>query len=159
MALEMRRADVPFVISLLLCEFCAATPSYFPSVANQVLRLKGDARFGADLGVKAVAELEKQAKRVMGADPSAELNMTVARELSDPELLRLVLLAVLGNFTSAASSDWQRPCSLVVDPRSGLFALEDPPALASLAQRVVLMLLVAVQFKLWVDEARAHLTK
>lgn len=144
---------------LLLCKLCLATPSYFSSVANQVLRLKGDARFGSDLSVSAVAELEKQAKRVLGADSANELNISAVRDLSDPDLLRLVLLAVQGNFTTAAASGWQRPCSLVVDPRSGLFAVEDPPALATLAQKVVLMLLVAVQFKLWVDEARAHATK
>lgn len=151
--------DKRLFFNLLLCVSCAGAPSYFPVVANQVLRLRGDARFGTDLSVKAVAELEKQAKRLMGADPSLELNMTALRELSDPELLRLVLLAVLGNFTSAAASDWHRPCSIVVDPRSGLFAQEDPPALASLAQKVVLMLLVAVQFKLWVDETRGVASK
>jgi hypothetical protein len=58
--------------------------------------------------------------------------------------------------TSAAGSGWQRPCSLAVDPRTGLVSLEDAPALASLAQKVVLMLLVAVQFKQWVEEVRAQ---
>jgi hypothetical protein len=44
----------------------------------------------------------------------------------------------------------------VVDPRTGLVALEEPPALASLAQKVVLMLLVAVQFKRWVEDTRTQ---
>ena len=91
----------------------------------------------------------------MGADPAADLNVSALRDRPDPELLRVLLLAVLGNFTSAASSSWQSPCSLVVDPRTGLVALEDKPALASLAQKVIIMLLVAVQFKQWVTEVRA----
>lgn len=150
-----------FVISalLLLCppiERSAAAPAYFASVANQALKLRGGASIGPDLSLRAVVELEKQVKRAMGADPALELNVSELRDRSDPELLRVLFLAVLGNFTSAASSGWQRPCSLVVDPRTGLVGLEDIPALASLAQKVVLMLLVAVQFKQWVDEVRAQ---
>ena len=147
------RVFIPLGIMLTLC---AGTPSYFPTVANQALKIKGDARFGTDLSLQAVFQLEQQVKRVMGADPAKELNVSAIRALPDPELLRLLLLAVMGNYTSGASSDWQRPCSLVIDPRTGLVALDDPPALASLAQKVVLILLVAVQFKLWVDEARGQ---
>lgn len=134
----------------------AATPSYFATVANQVLRIKGDARFSSDLSVKAVTELEQQVKRLLGTDPSLDLNVSAVRALPDPELLRLLLLSVMGNYTSSAANDWQRPCSIVVDPRSGLLTLQDPPALASLAMKVVMMLLVAVQFKAWVDEERRN---
>jgi hypothetical protein len=92
----------------------------------------------------------------MGADPAQELNVSALRGRDDPELLRILFLAVLGNFTSGAGDAWERPCGLVVDPRTGLVALEERPALASLAQKVVLMLLVAVQFKRWVEEVRAR---
>ena len=142
----------------LLCPHrdAEAAPAYFASVANQALKLKGGASIGPDLSLRAVVELEQQVKRVMGADPALELNVSALRDRSDPELLRVLFLAVLGNFTSGAGSNWQQPCSLVVDPRTGLVALEDTPALASLAQKVVLMLLVAVQFKQWVEEVRAQ---
>jgi hypothetical protein len=90
----------------------------------------------------------------MGADPASDLNVSALRDKPDPELLRVLFLAVLGNFTTAAASAWQQPCSLVVDPRTGLVALQEPPALASLAQKVVLMLLVALQLKQFVDEVR-----
>ena len=103
--------------------------------------------------------MTRQVKRVMGADPAADLNVSALRDRPDPELLRVLLLAVLGNFTSAAASGWERPCGLVVDPRTGLVALEEPPALASLAQKVVLLLLVAVQFKQWADDVRAKRAK
>jgi len=140
---------------LLLCAALAGgTPPYFATVANQALRLKGDARFGTDMSVQAVVELERQVKRVLGSDPARDLNVSATRSLPEPELLRILLLAVLGNYTSAAGSGWQRPCSLVVDPRTGLVGHEEPPALASLTQKVVMMLLVAVQFKRWVDDAR-----
>ena len=142
-------------VPLLLLPAARATPAYFASVANQALKFRGGAVLGPDLGVQAVGELEQQVKRVMGADPSLPLNVSLLRAREDPELLRVLFLAVLGNFTSGAGAAWQQPCRLVVDPRTGLVGLEDAPALASLAQKVVLMLLVAVQFKQWVEEVRA----
>ena len=147
------------VVCLLACvaPCCRATPSYFAPVANQALRMQGGARLGPDLSLDAVRMLEVQVKRVMGADPAQDLNVSALRDRADPELLRVLFLAVLGNFTSAAGGgDWERPCGLVVDPRTGLVELEERPALASLAQKVVLMLLVAVQFKQWVEEVRAR---
>jgi hypothetical protein len=143
------------VLACLCIASACAAPAYFASVANQVLKLRGGASLGPDLSVQAVGALEQQVKRVLGDDPSQPLNVSSLRARSDPELLRVLLLAVLGNFTSAAGDAWQRPCSLVVDPRTGLVALDDTPALASLAQKVVLMLLVAVQFKQWVEDVRA----
>ena len=146
----------------LACHETRATPAYFSTVANQVLRLQGGARFvegsGSGIRVQALVELEKQVKRVMGADPASELNVSALRDRPDTDLLRILLLAMLGNYTSAASmADWNRPCSLVIDPESGRVALETPQPLPSLALKVVLVLLVAVQIKQWVnDTARAH---
>jgi hypothetical protein len=90
----------------------------------------------------------------MGADPSLDLNVSALRDRPDPELLRILLLAVLGNYTSAASPDWNRPCSLVVDPQTGLVALHDEPAAVSLSLKVVVVLLVAVQLQRKLAEAR-----
>jgi hypothetical protein len=143
------------ILTPLIPAAARATPPYFASVANQALKMQGGVAFGPDLSLHAVSVLENHVKHVMGADPALPLNVSALRDRNDPDLLRVLLLAVLGNFTSAASSPWQSPCSLVVDPRTGLVALEDRPALASLAQKVIIMLLVAVQFKLWVTEVRA----
>lgn len=140
-------------IVLFFSNACA-TPAYFSTVANQVLRLQGGARLleGDGERVQAVVELEKQVKRVMGADPAKDLNVSALRDRPDTELLRILLLAMLGNFTSAAGADWNRPCSLVVDPESGRIVLETSPPLTSLALKVVLVLLVAVQIRQWVEE-------
>lgn len=140
-------------LSSLLCPARPA-PAYFASVANQALRLQGGASFGGDMSVRAVFELEQQVKRVMGADPASELNVSSLRDRPDTELLRVLFLAVLGNFTSAASSEWHQPCSLVVSPETGLVALHEPPPLASLAQKAVVILLIAVQVRQWVMETR-----
>lgn len=138
------------------------TPAYFATVANQVLRMKGGPRLaesGGLLNIQAATELEKQVKRVMAADPYSDLNVSALRDRPDPELLRLLFLAVLGNFSSAAAAEWNRPCSLVVDPETGQVALETPAPLASLALKVVLVLLVAVQIRQWVAEVQARVRK
>jgi hypothetical protein len=125
-------------------------PPYFGVVANQVLRLQGGMSFGVDMGVQAVAQLEQQVKRVMGADPSLELNVSALRDREDPELLRILFLAMLGNFSSAAGAEWGQTCSLVINPQTGLVAQRDPVPMGSTAIKVVLVLLVAVQVKFWV---------
>lgn len=145
------------VLSFAWASMCLvdSTPGYFVEVANRVLRLEGGPRLGPDLGVKAVSSLEQQVKRVLGADPSLDLNVSSVRDLPDEELLRILFLAVLGNFTSAGSGEWQQPCRLVVDTRNGLVRLSDTPQISSLALKVVVALLVAVQFKQWITEVRA----
>lgn len=48
------------LILLLLVAPALPTPSYFASVANQALRLRGGAALGPDLSVQAVKMLEVQ---------------------------------------------------------------------------------------------------
>ena len=135
---------------------CDATPAYFSTVANQVLRMQGGSRLGGDLNVHAIYQLEQQVKRIMGSDASQGLNVSALRDAPETELLRVLFLAVLGNFTSAAGADWNRPCSLVVDPMTGLVQPQDPPQMETLALKVVLVLLVAVQLRQWVAELSAQ---
>ena len=150
----MMRELLPLLVAACMLPDAAAAPEYFASVANQALRLRGGALLGGDLHVRAVAELEQQVKRVMGADPGLELNVTALRDRPDTELLRILFLAVLGNYTSAASQDWNRPCSLVVDPQTGLVAQHEPSTTASLSLKVVVVLLVAVQLQRKLAESR-----
>lgn len=135
----------PFVLLVWAIVITEAAPAYFPSVANQVLRIQGKATLSDDVQTLAVRELEQQVKRVMGADPALPLNVSSLRERPDPELLRVLLLAVLGNYTTAAAPNWGQPCRLVIEPLSGKVALEDTPPTESIALKVVVVLLVAVQ--------------
>jgi hypothetical protein len=144
------------IIFLQCLPLCDATPSYFSTVANQALRMQGGARLGGDLDVSAIYQLEQQVKRVMGADPASSLNVSALKDAPETELLRLLFLAVLGNFTSAAGAEWNRPCSLVIDPMTGLVRLQDAPPLETLALKIVLVLLVAVQVRQWVRDIRSH---
>lgn len=141
-------------ITVMSASRCEGAPAYFANVANQVLRLEGGPLLGEG-SLRALSGLEQQVKRILGADPALDLNVSSVRELQDPDLLRILFLAVLGNFTSAAAADWQQPCQLVVDTHSGLVQVRDTLPVASLALKVVVTLLVAVQFKQWVSDVRA----
>ena len=105
--------------------------------------------------MQAVLELEQQVKRVMGADPALDLNVSALRDRPDTELLRILFLAMLGNYTSAASPEWNQPCRLVVDPMTGQVAMKDSPPAVSMALKVVVILLVAVQMQRKMAETQA----
>jgi len=138
---------------------CAsATPPYFASVANGALRIKGDAVLGP-LDTVPIDRLEQQVKRVMGADPSLPLNMSQVAGLPEQALLRILLLAVIGNFTSSAAAAWQQPCSLVVDPSDGSFVLDGGPGRDAQAIKAVVILLLIVQFAVWAQTALREATK
>lgn len=142
------------MIACVLVQGAQATPEYFVSVANQALRLRGGVLLGGDTHVQAVRELEQQAKRVMGADPGQDLNVTSLRDRPDSELLRILLLAVLGNYTSAAAPEWNQPCRLEVDPQTGLVTAQDAAPGVSISLKVAVVLLVAVQLKIKMAESQ-----
>lgn len=133
----------------------AATPPYFASVANSVLRLRGGALLGP-LNTAPILRLEQQVKRVLGADPSQPLNVSDAQALPEDAILKILLLAVLGNFTSSAAASWEQPCSILLDPEDGRFVRADREGQERTALMVVVLLLMLVEFGRW---ARASLAQ
>lgn len=103
----------------------------------------------------AVLGLEQQLKRVVGADPALDLNLTWVRGLGDGELVRLLLLATLGNFTTGVGAGWQRPCTIVAVPGTGELVVDASQVSSNdAALRVLLVILCAVLFKRWMDDER-----
>ncbi len=129
----------------LLFDVAHAAPDYFASVANKALRIQGNAQLSQDTNSEVILALEQQVKRVMGADPTLPLNVSSIRDREDPELLRILFLAVIGNFTSAASAEWSQPCALVINAETGGVELKEFAQTESLALKVVVVLLVVVQ--------------
>lgn len=135
----------------LLCQLaaCALPPSY-PSVLASTLRVRGGARLSASSS--SYFFVEQLLKRVAGQPASDDLNLTSVRSASDEELLRVLTLAAVGNFTSSRASSWQQPFSVVLDPEARSFAVESPGASAAVAVEVMLIVLCLVHFKRWLDE-------
>jgi hypothetical protein len=104
-----------------------------------------------------ILRLEQQVKRVMAADPSLPLNVSAALALPEEAMLKILLLAVLGNFTSSAAASWQQPCSILLDPADGRFVRADGGSLENSALRVVVLLLMLIEFGRWAQASLAHL--
>ena len=85
-----------------------------------------------------------------------ELNVSALRDRPDPELLRILLLAVIGNFTSSKAAQWQQPCSIQMEPRTGALVISDTSAPANVALRVLVLVLCLVNVRqlLLRDEAK-----
>lgn len=142
-------------VFMFTCALSAhATPDYFVPVANKVLRLKGGASL-SPFAVPAISQLEQQIKRIIPSDPLAPLNVTSVCSLPERELLRILLLAVLGNFTTAAADDWGRALSLEVNPQDGSIALASGQKDSCTVLSIVIVLLIAVQFRQYVIDERA----
>ena len=106
---------LPWWLLLGLSCVSADFPAYYLTEIQSVLTF-ADGSGLSTLDTRAVYALTQQVKRVIGADPGLDLNVSWIRELDDPTLLRLALQAVLGNMTAGTGPGWQQPCTIVCLP-------------------------------------------
>jgi len=137
------------LLSLLTCA-CRADLS---SVASDVLLFQGGVRFDG-VNSTAMRALSQQVKRVLAAPPEADLNVSSAlAALSEDALLRVALLAVVGNLTAgggAPSPPWApTPCRMLVDPGTGQFAVDDANSSTDTLLRVLVCVLGLALVKTW----------
>jgi len=141
-----------FLLFLIVPVPCAPTPAYFIPVANRVLRMTGGVVFG-DMTVPAVSRLEQQVKRIMGANPADDLNVSSVCGMPEPEILRILLLAVLGNFTTSTAHSWHQPFTLEVSPTTGAIHLKSNAGDSCTVLTIVVILLICVQVRqYWLEE-------
>ena len=128
------------------------TPGYFVSVANKALRMKGGVVFG-DMTVPAISRLEQHVKRVMGANPAEDLNVSSVCTMPEPEILRILFLAVLGNFTTSTAHSWHQPFRLEVSPATGSISMRSDTGDSCTVLSIVVILLICVQVRqYWLEE-------
>lgn len=88
-------------------------------------------------------------RRLLASDDDP-LNAT--RALPDDRLLKLLLLAVAGNFTVDQSpSVPPQPCGIVVDPTTGALLLRDRGATQSVVLEVLLIVSIVCLLRAWGD--------
>ena len=129
---------------------------YAPSLAQVVANtglLQTGAAFG-DGALLALTGIQQQMKRVMGSDPQLDLNVGSLRNQTDAELTRILFLAVLGNFTNARSSQWNQPCSLVIEDDTGAIVIRQTSNTTNSALQVLVILLCVVLLRQWFMETR-----
>ena len=139
--------------ALLLVWLLPTARADLPSVASDVLLFQGGMRFDG-VNSTAMRALSQQVKRVLAAPPEADLNVTSAvAALSEDALLRLALLAVVGNLSTAggvASPPWApTPCRMLVDPGTGQFVADDANSSTDTLLRVLACVLGLALVKTW----------
>jgi hypothetical protein len=88
-------------------------------------------------------------QRLLAVGPGADF-LGVARELPDEDLLRILFLAVVGNFTTDQSpSALPQRCAMVVDPGSGGLVIKDSRATQSVILEVLLIVSIVCLLKAW----------
>ena len=156
-----------YILTVVVC-FCVITVNTQQSLfetttllhASQKVFITNDQSYLAQLNTVTSTNLLNQLKRVTGVDPATDFNITVVRELPDTLLTQLLLLAILGNFTSGASqSSFQQPCRVVLDPSNGLFQLQDDRSTTDQILSVFVIILCVVQLKHIIDGLKLYKTK
>jgi hypothetical protein len=136
---------------ILLClahEISASLPVSYANVLSSTLSVKGGARLEPE--AQAWFTLEQILKRVAAQDPALDLNITKIREASDDEILRLLTLAAIGNFTSNKANSLLQPFKVAID-QSGKLIIEQEND-SGLAVEAMLIILCVILFKKWYDE-------
>jgi hypothetical protein len=109
-------------------------------------------RDGSDLGVggsNAVDAMQGAVQRLLAVGPDADI-LNVAKSLPDEDLMRILFLAVVGNFTTDQSpSALPQKCALVVDPRSGEFVMKDAGSTQSVILEVLLIVSIVCLLRAW----------
>lgn len=98
---------------------------------------------------RAVDAMQGSVQRLLAVGTGTDL-LSAARALPDEELLRVLFLAVVGNFTTDQSpSALPQRCALVVDPVSGGFVLKDVGTTQSVILEVLLIVSIVCLLRAW----------
>ena len=95
----------------------------------------------------AIDAMKGSLQRLLASDSDP---VAAARALPDDRLLKLLLLAVAGNFTVDQSpSALQQQCGIVIDPGSGALLLRDGGATQSVVLEVLLIVSIVCLLRAW----------
>jgi hypothetical protein len=132
------------ILSLLVNLSVEAEPpsndiSLFYDVYSDVFTMRDGSEIGEGES-RAVDAMQGSVERLLAVGSGADI-LGAARALPNEDLLRILFLAVVGNFTVDQSpSALPQQCALVVDPVSGGFVQKD----AGTTQSVILEVLLIV---------------
>jgi hypothetical protein len=121
----------------------------FRQVYAKIFTLR-DGSVLADTDTRALDTMRASVQRLLAVGAGADA-VAIARGLPDDALLRLLFLAVAGNFTVAdkGGSGLPQRCSLVVDARTGGLGLRDSAATQSVILEVLLIISIVCLMRVW----------
>lgn len=95
--------------------------------------------------------LTDQLKRVTGVSTTEDWNVSVIRELPDQRLTELILLAIIGNFTTGNAQGWHQPCTVVLNTQTGLLESVNDDAIVNEILYVLIIVFCIFNFKHLLD--------
>lgn len=96
-------------------------------------------QIGKTLGIPAILQEEIN-----------EWNMTTLRNLDDETLIRLALLATIGNFTTGrVQNHWEQPCQIVMDAKTGRLQVKDDRETMDKILKVLVLVFCALELR-WI---------
>jgi len=117
-------------------------------VYTQVFRLN-DGSHLANTDTAAVTSMVKNVQRLLDCRPGDDI-LESARNASDSDILRLLYLAVAGNFTVDQSpSALPQRCALVIDPGTGSLMFRDSGTTRSVILEVLLIVSIVCLLRAW----------
>ena len=152
------------VISLLICVSSApgtrnethsllSGDQLFLHVYSSVFSLRDGSQLD-DTDTRALDTLRASVQRLLDVDGDADV-LSVARAARDEALLRILFLAVAGEFTvSRSPSALPQRCALVVDASSGALVLKDSATTQSVILEVLLIVSIACLMRAWGEQRR-----
>ena len=142
-----------FVTLLIACVPIANSLSEYSAVFAQsvygsVFRLR-DGSILANADTSAVNSMLDNSRRLLACRPGDDVIGT-ARNASDAAILRILFLAVAGNFTVDQSpSALPQRCGLVTDPMTGALVLRDNSVTRSVILEVLVIVSIVCLLRVW----------
>jgi hypothetical protein len=124
------------------------TDYLFHQVYSDVFRLQDGSVIGTGR-TRAVDAMQSSVRRLLAIDANSDI-LRVSRTLDDEFLLRVLFLAVVGNFTTDQTpSALPQRCALVVDAASGNFVLKDHETTQSIILEILLIISIICLVRAW----------
>lgn len=99
-----------------------------------------------------VQELNSQINKILGLPDPLMWSPTMIRNLPDSTLVKLALLATVGNFTSSRAASWEQPCKVVLNADTGLLEVSDLRNKTYDLLRIIVLILCLVHLKAILDK-------
>ena len=111
----------------------------------------GSSLVGMD--TRAIGTMLASVQRLLALAPGQDM-LSSARSLPDSEMIRVLFLAVAGNFTVAQTpSALPQRCALVVDGQTGELILRDDKLTQSVILEVLLIVSIVCLMRAWAEQS------
>ena len=139
------------VILVVVVQIIAADQNALILAGSQSVFATTDGSYLLSLNTVTYTQMDMQIKKLLGIDSLSQWNTSVIRGLPDQQLVNILLLALVGNFTTGKTSSWEQPCTVQLNPDTGLFVAKDIRSTVDQILSVLVIILCMVHLKQIID--------